>query len=117
MEHDPGPPHAPPFPGKGSLEGRVIAQLRTIYDPEIPLNIYDLGLIYWLEVDETAGRVSVRMTLTSPTCPIAQSFPEIVRTAVLAVEGVSEVEVELVWDPPWTMEMMGEAARLQLGLL
>lgn len=100
-----------------SLEARVIAELRTIYDPEIPVNIYDLGLIYALDVDPQTGKVHIRMTLTAPTCPIAQTFPCIVRQAVQAVDGVCEVEVELVWDPPWSPERMDEAARLQLGMI
>lgn len=100
-----------------TLEARVIAELHYIFDPEIPVNIYDLGLIYGVEADETTGRVDVRMTLTAPACPVAGSLPEIVADAVRTVEGVSDAGVELVWDPPWTVEMMSEAARLQLGML
>jgi FeS assembly SUF system protein len=98
------------------LEARVIAALRTIRDPEIPLNIYDLGLIYELDVQES-GEVSVRMTLTTPNCPVAESFPNVVQTALWFVDGVSDVNVELVWEPPWSPEQLSEAARLQLGLL
>jgi len=98
------------------LRGDVIRALRTVYDPEIPLNIYDLGLIYGLDVDEAAGRVAIRMTLTAPGCPVAASFPGTVERAVRTVAGVSEAKVELVWDPPWSRERMSEAARLQLGL-
>jgi FeS assembly SUF system protein len=104
-------------PEPDSLEGRVIAALRTVYDPEIPVNIYDLGLIYQLSVDEASGKVGIRMTLTAPGCPVAQTFPGVVEGAVMEASGVIEVEVELVWDPPWSRERMSEAARLELGLL
>ncbi len=100
-----------------TLAARVIAELHSIFDPEIPVNIYDLGLIYGVEADETTGRVDVRMTLTAPACPVAGSLPEIVAEAVRTVDGVSDVGVELVWDPPWNVEMMSEAARLQLGMI
>ena len=100
-----------------TLEARVIAELHYLFDPEIPVNIYDLGLIYGVEADEKTGRVDVRMTLTAPACPVAGSLPEIVADAVRTVDGVSDVGVELVWDPPWNMEMMSEAARLQLGMI
>lgn len=99
------------------LQGAVIEMLRTVYDPEIPVNIYDLGLVYGLEVDAASGKVHIRLTLTAPACPVAQTFPEMVRSTVSLVAGVSEVEVELVWEPPWSREMMSEAARLELGLL
>ena len=98
------------------LKARVIAKLRTIYDPEIPVNIYDLGLIYELDVQAT-GEVHVRMTLTAPNCPVAQSFPDMVQNKLWLVDGVSDVTVELVWEPPWDREKMSEAARLQLGLM
>ncbi|MBI5890373.1 MAG: SUF system Fe-S cluster assembly protein [Nitrosomonadales bacterium] len=98
------------------LEARVIAMLRTIYDPEIPVNIYDLGLIYELAVND-AGEVRVIMTLTAPNCPVAQDFPDIVQNKLWLVDGVSDVTVELVWEPPWGRENMSEAARLQLGML
>ncbi|HET9645480.1 MAG TPA: SUF system Fe-S cluster assembly protein [Burkholderiaceae bacterium] len=99
------------------LEGLVIAALRTVYDPELPVNIYDLGLIYGLDVDAAAGKVQIRMTLTAPGCPVAQSFPATVEDAVEAVEGVNEARVELVWDPPWSRDRMSEAARLNLGMV
>lgn len=99
------------------LEGRVIAALRTVYDPELPVNIYDLGLVYRLDVDEAAGKVQVRMTLTAPGCPVAQTFPATVERAVEAVQGVNEARVELVWDPPWSRDRMSEAARLDLGMI
>jgi FeS assembly SUF system protein len=98
------------------LEARIVAALRTVFDPEIPVNIYDLGLIYELDVGSD-GEVAIRMTLTAPGCPVAQTFPGVVADAVRAVEGVKKVDVELVWDPPWGREMMSEEARLQLGML
>lgn len=98
------------------LRSGVIDALRAVYDPEIPVNIYDLGLIYVLDVDDGQGRVGIRMTLTAPGCPVAQTFPATVENAVRQVPGVREVSVDLVWDPPWSQEQMSEAARLQLGL-
>ena len=97
------------------LEARIIAALRSVYDPEIPVNIYDLGLIYRIAID--GGVVDLDMTLTAPGCPVAQTFPGIVEDAVQAVEGVTEARVDLVWDPPWTQDMMSEAAQLELGLI
>lgn len=99
-----------------SLRERVIEALREIHDPEIPINIYDLGLIYHLDIDDM-GRVDIRMTLTAPGCPVAQTFPAQVEDAVELVYGVSRATVELVWDPPWDQSRLSEAARLQLGLL
>ncbi len=96
------------------LREQVIDALREVYDPELPVNIYDLGLIYTCEVD-AQGRVVVEMTLTAPGCPVAQTFPYSVECAVRAVPGVSQAHVELVWEPPWTQERMSETARLQLG--
>jgi len=100
-----------------SLEERAIATLKTVYDPEIPVNIYELGLIYALEVDEAEGRIQVDMTLTAPGCPVAQTFPGEIEARLREMDGVEEVSVRLVWDPPWTQDRMTEAARLQLGLL
>jgi FeS assembly SUF system protein len=99
------------------LEGRVIAALRTVYDPEMPVNIYDLGLIYDLDVDEPKGAVQIRMTLTAPGCPVAQTFPGTVEGAVKGVQGVYAARVELVWDPPWSRDRMSEAARLEMGMI
>jgi len=99
-----------------NLEQRVVQALRTIYDPEIPVNIYDLGLIYGLEVNDE-GTVNIRMTLTAPSCPVAQTFPDTVEQIVQSVSGVVDVTIELVWEPPWSQEMMSEAARLELGLI
>ncbi len=98
-----------------ALEASVIEAIRTCYDPEVPVNIYDLGLIYDVDV-APGGRVSVKMTLTSPMCPVAGSLPPEVELKVKSVDGVTDATVEVVWDPPWTMEKMTEAARLQLNL-
>ncbi len=98
------------------LEDQIVEALRNVYDPEIPVNIYDLGLIYRLNVNAD-GVVNIDMTLTAPGCPVAQTFPGVVECAVKCVPGVTDAHVELVWDPPWTKERMTEAARLQLGLL
>lgn len=99
-----------------NLVSRVVEMLRTIYDPEIPVNIVDLGLIYELEV-RPSGEVNVLMTLTAPGCPVAQTFPVTVQTALMRVEGVTEVTVELVWEPPWGRERMTEMARFQLDMM
>ncbi|HXK58502.1 MAG TPA: SUF system Fe-S cluster assembly protein [Acidobacteriota bacterium] len=96
------------------IRQKVVDTLCTIFDPEIPVNIYELGLIYNLDV-QPDGRVDIRMTLTSPMCPVAGSLPPEVEEKVSAVPGVTAVNVELVWDPPWSMEKMSEAAKLQLG--
>ena len=100
----------------GPIQEEVISVLRSCYDPEIPVDIYELGLVYGVDVD-AAGAVDIKMTLTSPSCPVAESLPLEVESKVRALPGVEEVAVEVVWDPPWTMENMSEAARLQLGLL
>ena len=98
------------------LEGEVIEALRGIRDPEIPVNIYDLGLIYRLDIDDD-GNVAIRMTLTTPACPVAGSMPGQVECAVREVPGVRSVKVELVWDPPWTRDRLDDFTRLELGLL
>ena len=105
-----------PVDPNASLEERVIAVLRTVYDPEIPVNIYELGLVYDLKVDDD-GKVSIRMTLTSPACPVAGALPQEVQTKVRAVPGVTSAQVDLVWDPPWDQSRMSEAALLKLGLM
>jgi len=97
------------------LESKVVEVLRTCYDPEIPVNIHELGLVYGIDVDPS-GAVSIRMTLTSPACPVAGSLPPEVENKVAKIEGVSSAKVEVVWDPPWTPDMMTDAARLQLGM-
>jgi FeS assembly SUF system protein len=98
------------------LKNKVLAKLKEIYDPEIPVNIYDLGLIYRLEVD-AAGIVEIDMTLTSPACPVAQTFPGTVENAVREVDEVTAVHVELVWDPPWCQDLLSDEVKLELGLL
>ena len=97
------------------LQDQVIAALKTVYDPEMPVNIYELGLIYGLQVSD-AGEVEIRMTLTAPNCPVAGSLPGDVERALRAVAGVTAVKLELVFDPPWSIERMSEGARLALGL-
>lgn len=97
------------------LKEDVIEMLQTIYDPEIPVNIYELGLIYDITVSDQ-NNVDIKMTLTAPGCPVAQSFPGEIEGKVGTVPSVNEVHVELVWDPPWTKDMMNEAAQLQLGM-
>jgi FeS assembly SUF system protein len=96
------------------LESRIIAVLQTVYDPEIPVDIYELGLLYGIDVG-TDGKVTISMTLTSPACPVAGSMPAEIEEKVAAMEGVETAIVNLVWDPPWTPDMMSEAARLELG--
>lgn len=102
-------------PAQRALEATVVEVLRTVFDPEIPVNIYDLGLIYRIDID-AANHVKVRMTLTSPGCPVAGSLPGSVEQKVEAIPEVSGAEVELVWDPPWDKTRMSEAAMLDLGL-
>jgi FeS assembly SUF system protein len=98
------------------LKEAVIAALRTVKDPEIPVNIYDLGLIYELDVDDD-GAVAVTMTLTTPNCPVAEMIPQNVKQAVEAVEGVASAEIKLVWEPPWKPEMMSDDAKLALDYI
>jgi FeS assembly SUF system protein len=99
-----------------SLEVRIVDALKSIFDPEIPVNIYELGLIYDVALPEgDAGPVSIKMTLTSPHCPVAESLPGDVKRRVEAVAGVSQADVEIVWDPAWNPDMMSEAAKLELG--
>jgi len=97
------------------IRQRVIEELQTVYDPEIPVNIYELGLIYDVEVDDD-GAARIRMTLTTPMCPAAEELPPEVETKARAVEGVTSVQLDLVWDPPWNPSMMSEAAKLELGM-
>ena len=98
-----------------ALEAAIVAAIKTVFDPEIPVNIYDLGLIYEILVD-AGGVAGVRMTLTAPACPAAQWLPGQVEQKVKAVEGVSDAKVDVVFDPPWTKDRMSEAAKLQLGM-
>jgi len=100
-----------------SLKERVIEILQTCYDPEIPVNIYELGLVYDVDVNEETGEVAVRMTLTSPACPVAGSLPPEVEAKIRAVPGVNKVGVDVVWEPPWTPEKMSDAAKLQLNMM
>jgi len=114
----PAPPPAPapaPEQEESTLEEKIIDVIKTCYDPEIPVDIYALGLIYEINVADD-GVVDIKMTLTSPACPAAGSLPPEVETKVGSVEGVNSVKVEVVWEPTWTPEKMTEAARLQLGM-
>ena len=98
-----------------NLKDKVINQIKKVYDPEIPVNIYELGLIYKIEVDDKK-KVNVDMTLTSPNCPVAESLPKEVKDNIMKVEGVSDVNLNLVWEPPWDKDKMSEAAKLELNL-
>jgi len=97
------------------IKNKVIEEIKKIFDPEIPVNIYELGLIYKIEVDEK-NKVNVDMTLTSPNCPVAESLPNQVKDSIMKVEGVSDVNLNLVWEPPWDKDKMSEAAKLELNL-
>ena len=108
-----GPPYLAPLPDH-ALTAPIVDVLRTIFDPEIPVNIFDLGLIYRVEID-AVGQVAVEMTLTTPNCPVAGSMPDQVRSTVLSVDGVMDCDLDLVWDPPWHPGMMTADARLALG--
>lgn len=99
-----------------ALEERIVEMMMTVYDPEIPVNIYELGMIYEVDVTEP-GDVHVRMTLTSPACPVAGSLPGEVEEKIKTVEGVTSAKLDLVWDPPWNPDMMSDAAKLQLGMM
>jgi FeS assembly SUF system protein len=103
-------------PSPDELRDQVVEALRTVFDPEIPVNIYELGLIYTVDVNE-AGDVKIEMTLTSANCPAAQSLPAEVEYKTKLIDGVGEVTVDVVWDPPWSPEHMSETARLELGLM
>jgi len=98
-----------------NIKDKIIEEVKKIYDPEIPVNIYELGLIYKIEVDEK-NKVNVDMTLTSPNCPVAESLPNEVKENILKVDGVSDVNLNLVWEPPWDKDKMSEAAKLELNL-
>ena len=97
------------------LKDKIIEEIKKIYDPEIPVNIYDLGLIYDVKV-ENKNTAKVKMTLTSPNCPVAESLPKEVKDVIMQVEGIENVDLDLVWDPPWNQTMMTEAAKLELNL-
>ena len=96
------------------IKEKIITEIKTIYDPEIPVNIYDLGLIYDVQVNEKKAKI--KMTLTTPNCPVAESLPKEVKEGAMQVEGIEDVDLVLVWDPPWTKDMMSEAAKLELNL-
>lgn len=98
------------------MEAKIIEVIKTIFDPEIPVNVYDLGLIYEIDVDDE-GKTRIVMTLTSPNCPVAESLPEEVHDKVAAIDGISHVDLQLTFDPPWTKDMLSEEALLELGLL
>ena len=97
------------------LKNKIIAEIKKIYDPEIPVNIYELGLIYKIEISDEK-KVNIEMTLTSPNCPVAESLPKMVKDNILKIEEVSDVDLKLVWSPPWTKDMMSETAKLELNL-
>ena len=98
------------------LKNKVISEIKKIYDPEIPVNIYELGLIYKIEIDNDNKKVVIEMTLTSPNCPVAESLPNSVKDNILKIEGIKDVDLKLVWDPPWSKEKMSEEAKLELNL-
>ena len=97
------------------LKNKIINEIKKIYDPEIPVNIYDLGLIYKIDINEE-NNVFIEMTLTSPNCPVAESLPNSVKENILKIDGIDDVNLRLVWDPPWTKDKMSEAAKLELNL-
>ena len=97
------------------LKDKIILEIKKIYDPEIPVNIYELGLIYKIDINDE-NKVNIEMTLTSPNCPVAESLPKMVKDNILKLEGVNDVDLKLVWDPPWTKDKMSEAAKLELNL-
>ena len=97
------------------LKNKIIEEIKKIYDPEIPVNIYELGLIYKIEISDEK-KINIEMTLTSPNCPVAESLPKMVKDNVLKIEEVSDVGLKLVWSPPWTKDMMSESAKLELNL-
>ena len=97
------------------LKKKIIEEIKKIYDPEIPVNIYELGLIYKIEVFEDS-KINVEMTLTTPNCPVAESLPKMVKDNIMNIEGVIDVDLKLVWDPPWSKDRMSDAAKLELNL-
>ena len=97
------------------LKEKIIEEIKKIYDPEIPVNIYDLGLIYDIKIEDK-NTAKIKMTLTSPNCPVAESLPKEVKDGIMQVEGIDNVDLDLVWDPPWDKDMMSEAAKLELNL-
>ncbi len=98
-----------------NLKDKVIAEIKKIYDPEIPVNIYEIGLIYDIKIDEK-NNVKVNMTLTTPNCPVAESLPKEVKDSIMEIKEINKVDLDLVWEPPWDKSMMSEAAKLELNL-
>ena len=98
-----------------SKKDKIIEEIKKIYDPELPVNIYELGLIYDIQIKDEKF-VSIKMTLTTPNCPVAESLPKEVKDAIMQVEGIEDVDLQLVWDPPWNKDMMSEAAKLEMNL-
>mgnify|MGYP001158767075 CR=1 FL=1 len=96
------------------IKDKIIEEIKKIYDPEIPVNIYDLGLIYDVQIDQKKAKI--KMTLTTPNCPVAESLPKEVKDSAMQVEEIEDVDLQLVWDPPWTKDMMSDAAKLELNL-
>ena len=96
------------------IKDKIIEEIKKIYDPELPVNIYDLGLIYDVQVNQKKAKI--KMTLTTPNCPVAESLPKEVKEGAMQVEGIEDVDLELVWDPPWNKDMMSDAAKLELNL-
>jgi len=115
--HTPQETGATPALDAQALHDKVVEGIKEVFDPEIPVNIYELGLIYKVDVNPANGDVAIEMTLTSPSCPAAQTLPGEVEVKARGVDGVGEVTVEVVWDPPWSPEHMSEAARLELGVM
>ena len=101
---------------KGFLEQKIVSVLETVYDPEIPVNIYELGLVYDIKINDNSD-VDITMTLTSPACPVAESLPGEVRQKIKSIDDINEVNINLVWEPPWNKDMMSEEAKLNLGFL
>tara|TARA_B100001121_G_C18128833_1_gene362413 strand:- start:179 stop:475 length:297 start_codon:yes stop_codon:yes gene_type:complete len=96
------------------IKSKIIEEIRKIYDPELPVNIYELGLIYEIKIE--GQKAKIKMTLTTPNCPVAESLPKEVKEGVMQVEGIDDVDLQLVWDPPWSKDMMSDAAKLELNL-
>ena len=115
MSQSPATPLSESADPRQELEGKVVDALKKVYDPEIPVNIYELGLVYSIDVSDEA-KVGIRMTLTAPACPVAGTLPGEVERMVKSVPGVSDAKVELIWDPPWRPDMMSKMARIMLGM-
>jgi len=98
-----------------NIKDKIISEIKKIYDPEIPVNIYELGLIYNIDINDDK-KVKIEMTLTSPNCPVAESLPKMVKDNILKLDDIDDVDLKLVWDPPWTKDKMSEAAKLELNL-